>query len=411
MSKLKHTLRFALASIRVNQARSFLTILGIVIGVASIIIIMSLGQGAQGLILSEVNQMGAETVVILPGDMTDPSVIFSDSLTNRDITALRRKTNVPNLSDLMPVVVVPGGLAYRGETYRPAYMIGAIAEFFGSTFNVYPSPGTIFSDMDVQNRSRVVIIGSKVKEELFGASDALGERITIKDTQFRIIGVYPKTGQRSMFDIDDLVLMPYTTAQTYLLGTNYFHRIIAKADSPSSVERLEHDIVATLRESHGLHPGQKDDFSVMTQQGLIDQISTIMLILTSFLASVVAISLVVGGIGVMNIMLVSVTERTQEIGLRKALGATRRTILRQFLWEAIVLTTTGGVIGIIVGAFISFVASLVLAKVVADGWAFTFPVEAAILGVLVSAGVGVIFGLYPAKRAADKSPIEALRYE
>lgn len=411
MIKFKYILLSAIEAIKLNKSRSFLTVLGIVIGVASIIMIMSLGSGAQNLILGEINQMGAETVMVLPGDFNDPRAILSDSLTIRDYEAILVKANAPNLVSAMPAVLIPGNVSYLRETYTPAVMIGASAEFFGNTFRVFPSAGAMFTDVDINNNARVAVIGYKVKEELFGSSDAVGERINIRGTQLRVVGVYPKTGQRGIFDIDDIVIVPYTTAQTYLVGTNYFQRIIARADSPDNVDKLAHDIRATLRETHNIYPGEEDNFSVITQQGLIDQISVIIGILTAFLTAVVAISLVVGGIGVMNIMLVSVTERTREIGLRKALGATKKAILWQFLCEAVVLTMAGGLIGIILGASISFVVSLVLSQTVASGWAFSFPVGAAILGVGVSAVVGLIFGLYPAKRAADKSPIEALRYE
>lgn len=411
MSNIKYTILNAFEAIITNKTRSFLTVLGIVIGVAAIIIIMSLGQAAEDLILGEINQMGAETVVVLPGQLTDETAIFSDSLTERDLEALKRSSNVPNLDRIMPAVTVLGQLNYLRETYRPTIMLGAEADFFGDVFNVFPSEGSIFTDMDIQSRARVILIGSKVKEELFGFSDAVGQRVTIKDQQFRVVGVYPPTGQRGLFDIDDLVIMPYTTAQTYLLGTSHFHRFIIRADSADNVDKVAHNVRATLREAHNIDPGRDDDFDVQTQQGLLDQISIIIGAFTAFLAAAVGVALIVGGIGVMNIMLVSVTERTREIGLRKAVGATKSTIMQQSLWEAVTLTLVGGIIGIILGALISYGISLILAQVLVSTWTFSFPVFAAILGVTMSTIVGVVFGLYPAKKAAEKSPIEALRYE
>lgn len=411
MSNIKYTILNAFEAIITNKTRSFLTVLGIVIGVAAIIIIMSLGQAAEDLILGEINQMGAETVVVLPGQLTDETAIFSDSLTERDLEALKRSSNVPNLDRIMPAVTVLGQLNYLRETYRPTIMLGAEADFFGDVFNVFPSEGSIFTDMDIQSRARVILIGSKVKEELFGFSDAVGQRVTIKDQQFRVVGVYPPTGQRGLFDIDDLVIMPYTTAQTYLLGTSHFHRFIIRADSADNVDKVAHNVRATLRETHNIDPGRDDDFDVQTQQGLLDQISIIIGAFTAFLAAAVGVALIVGGIGVMNIMLVSVTERTREIGLRKAVGATKSTIMQQSLWEAVTLTLVGGIIGIILGALISYGISLILAQVLVSTWTFSFPVFAAILGVTMSTIVGVVFGLYPAKKAAEKSPIEALRYE
>ena len=205
--------------------------------------------------------------------------------------------------------------------------------------------------------------------------------------------------------------MPYTTAQLYLLGIDYFHEIIVKAESQEAVLRTVRDIELTLRENHGITDPEDDDFFVTTQEGIVEQVQIIIGSLTAFLSSVVAIALVVGGIGVMNIMLVSVTERTREIGLRKAVGATEGDILSQFLFEAVILTVVGGIIGIILGTGLSFLASFVLTAILGVTWIFVFPITAALLGLFVSGLVGLVFGLYPARQAARKSPIEALRYE
>ncbi len=225
------------------------------------------------------------------------------------------------------------------------------------------------------------------------------------------MGVLPDKGQGTLFNFNELVLVPYTTAQTYLLGTDHFHEILVKAENPDVVARAVSDIERTLRISHNIDDPDKDDFFVVTQQGVVEQIKSIIGALTAFLSSVVAIALVVGGIGVMNIMLVAVVERTKEIGLRKAIGATDVDILRQFLFEAIILTGLGGTIGILAGATLSFIISFVLTKYLSLEWSFAFPIGAALLGVFVSALVGLVFGIYPARQAAKKSPIEALRYE
>ncbi|MBI3671447.1 FtsX-like permease family protein [Candidatus Azambacteria bacterium] len=205
--------------------------------------------------------------------------------------------------------------------------------------------------------------------------------------------------------------MPYSTAQTYLLGIDYYNEVMAKVEGPEFVAGTVEDIKSTIRENHNITDPKKDDFFVVTQEGLVSQISTIIGALTAFLSSVVAIALVVGGIGVMNIMLVSVTERTKEIGLRKALGATDKDILLQFLIEAIMLTAFGGIIGIISGAALSLIASYILREFMQLDWVFSFPFSAALLGFGVSALVGLVFGIYPARKASRKSPMEALRYE
>ncbi len=411
---LKHTVISSLESIAVHKMRSFLTILGILIGVASIISVMSMGQGATDLIISEIDQLGASTVVVVPtaggGDMM--GFFFADTLlTERDLEALQRKANAPHIDGIMPIAIVPAVARSREGSYRGAMILGASAEFFGETFSVYPAQGGNFTEADIRSNARVAVIGSRVEEELFGYSNAVGESITIGETRFQVVGVYPQIGQRGMFNIDDLILIPHSTAQTYILGSREFDRFIIRADSEFNVDRVRFDVVATLRETRNISEGDEDNFMVMTQQSLRNQIGNVMSILTNFLAFIISIALLVGGIGIMNIMLVSVTERTREIGLRKALGATRGAILKQFLCEAIILTLWGGILGIMVGVSISFSAAYVLSEFFDMNWKFTFPVSAAVLGVGVSATVGLIFGMYPAKKAADLSPVEALQFE
>lgn len=412
---LKYTIKSAISGLKANKSRSFLTILGIVIGITSIMLIMSVGSGAEELILNEFSGMGSGTIVIRPGkEPSGPSdfgsTLFSDSLKNKDIEALKRKSNVPSLIDVVPALIVPGSVSYLDETYKPT-VFGWSAKFAADFMDIYPKEGRIFDESDIQQKAAVAVIGNKVKEELFGESDALGKNIKIKNKSFRVIGIYPKKGQSAFFNVDDLVLIPYSTAQFYLLGIDYFHEIMVTSDPNVDVNKTVRDIEATMRESHDITNPKDDDFFVVTQQGLIDQIGTIMSILTAFLSLVVAVSLVVGGIGVMNIMLVSVTERTKEIGLRKALGAIDKDIMTQFLIEAIILTMTGGIIGILLGTILSFVVLITMTKFLGFNWSFSFPFLAAFLGLGVSVIVGLVFGIYPAKQAAKKSPIEALRYE
>ena len=289
-------------------------------------------------------------------------------------------------------------------------VIGA-SSLIAQILDIYPQTGQFFTDEQVQQKMAVAIIGGKTKEKLFGESDAIGENVKIKNKTFKVIGVLPKKGSVTMFDIDNSVVVPYTTAKSYLSGKNYYQEIIVKASSDEIVNQTVADIKSTLRELHNITDPSKDDFQVATQEDIVQRVSMVTSILTIFLSAIAAISLVVGGIGIMNIMLVSVTERTREIGLRKALGATTNNILTQFLLESIILTLLGGIIGIILGISYSFIASLILSKALGSTWQFAVSVKAIFLGLGVSAFVGLVFGLYPARQASKKSPIEALRYE
>jgi len=412
----KTLFKTAFLSLKTNKSRASLTILGIVIGVAAIMIIMSVGQGGKSLILTQIESIGSDVVVIRPGreprgPVDVAETIMSDSLKEKELRAIRRQENVPELAEAVPAVLVPGSVSYQGETFRKAVVFGWSAEWLGKLFNIYPIQGKFFSDSEIKTYGSVAVIGWRVKEELFGSSEAVGKKIKIRGKKFRIVGVLPPRGQVSMFNIDEIVILPYSTAQKYLLGISHYHEIVAKAKNEKLVPQMVENIKRTLRELHGIKDPEKDDFYIMTQHDMIDRINIVTQILTILLSSVAAISLLVGGIGIMNIMLVSVTERTREIGLRKALGATNRDIMIQFLFEAVILTFVGGLLGVVLGGGISYLVSFILGKITSSNWPFVFPISAACLGLGFSALIGLIFGLYPARQASLKDPIEALRYE
>ena len=410
---IKYIAKTALSGLRSNKSRAALTILGIVIGITSIIVLMSLGQGAQNLILGQIQSMGSNLIVIQPGrepqGISDMAQIMGDSLKSKDLDALKKKGNVPGMAKIVPMTLDSATGIYQNESYR--FTVLGVSPEISDMMKLYPEQGRFINEDDVSEKADVIFLGSKVTEKLFGGMEAVGEKIKIKERAFRVIGILSSKGSASMFNYDEMAMIPYTTAQQYLSGSKYFHEIMIEAASQELIASTVEDIKATLRESHNITDPEKDDFHVQTQADLANKIGIVTNVLTLFLVAVAAISLIVGGVGIMNIMLVSVTERTREIGLRKALGATDGNILTQFLLEAVFLTAAGGIIGIALGALFSFIAAWGISRFGGLSWTFVFPVSAALEGLGVSAGVGLLFGLYPARQAARKSPIEALRYE
>ena len=413
--RLLTTIVIAATALRANLGRSLLTTLGVVIGVLAIVLVVALGQGAQGLILNEFESIGATAVILRPGrqptnptDFTD--TLFSDSIKQRDIEALTRQENVPYAVSVDPAVLVPGAVTYEDTVYRPT-TFGWTASAMQQIFNIEPAKGRYFTEAEIRERAKVAIIGQKVKEKLFGTTDPLGKDITIKGHSVKVIGLFPSRGQISIFNVDDTVLIPYSTAQRTILGIDYYHEVFIRADSEANVDLVVQDVEATIREQHGITDPEKDDFFVNTQKNAVESISRVTDILTVFLVAIASIALVVGGIGIMNIMLVSVTERTKEIGLRKAIGATNNDILTQFLAEAIMLTLGGGLLGTILAVLIATGAALVIRQQFALNWPLTIPIYAIVLGVSVATSIGIAFGIYPARKAARQDPIESLRYE
>lgn len=408
----RHSVQTAFKGLEENKSRSLLTILGIVIGITAIILVMALGEGAQNLILNQVQGMGARTIAVgagrEPSGPSDAGQIFSDSLKKRDLDLLSRKENVPDIDEIVPLVFGSASASHENETY--GLTIFGVSPALEILFDMPLREGVFFNDEDVRARAKNVVIGAKVKTELFGADDALGQTIKLKGNNFRVTGILEERGQ-DLFNFDEAAIIPYTTAQDYVLGIKHFNRFIAQATTEQVINQAAKEIRQTLRESHNITDSSKDDFFVTTQVDLAARLSSITAVLTIFLAAVAAISLIVGGIGIMNIMLVSVTERTKEIGLRKALGATHKNILTQFLLEAVMLTGVGGIMGILIGLGLSFITSVVLTQYLNLAWPFSIPLSAIILGLGVSGLIGLVFGLYPARTAARKSPIEALRYE
>jgi putative ABC transport system permease protein len=413
--RITYAFDLAFQGVRAKPSRTLLTLLGVAIGVAAVVAIAALGAGANALIVNEISGLGADVIDITPGrPVSGPAdiaqTLFADTLVQSDLDAIARTQNAPHVRVIIPLVVVPGAVSYQGETYVPQ-TLGTNAELMGALFKVYPAEGELFGENEVREKAPVAVIGAKVKNELFGQAPALGQNITIRDVRFKVVGVLPPVGQVSFTDFDELVLIPYTTAQTYLLGYNHFNEVVIQVDDPANAQITSRDIEATLREQHDLGPGEENDFAIRTAAALMDQVGSILSALTVFLVSVVAIALVVGGIGIMNMMLVSVTERTREIGLRKAVGASNMDVLLQFLLEAVLLTLLGGAVGIALGAGFAYAASIAIRTLTNLAWSFVFPFGSALVALGFSIMIGLVFGLYPARKASRKSPMEALRQE
>ena len=413
MLSTRHLFKTATTGLSTNRSRTFLTIFGIVIGITAIMLVVSLGAGAQALILGQVQGLGTNTIAIIPGreptGPSDVSSLYSDSLKEKDLSALENKANVPWLKLIMPTVISADSASFGSNAYQ-VNIFGA-TDLMASIFDMHLDSGSFWSQDDVLSRNSVVVLGSKVAQHLFDTENPIGQKIKVKSVNLKVVGVLAPTGGGSLFNFDSMIILPYTTTQSYILGTKYFNRLIVQSVTDDKVAVTADDIARTLRESHNITDPTKDDFTVQTQQDLANRLSTITSSLTWFLVAVASIALFVGGVGIMNIMLVAVTERTREIGLRKALGATDGDILKQFLLEAVMLTVIGGLVGIILGSVLAFVIAIGLSKGLGVNWQFVFPWSGAIMGVTVSAVIGLVFGGYPARKASKKSPIEALRYE
>ncbi|HVO28962.1 MAG TPA: ABC transporter permease [Candidatus Paceibacterota bacterium] len=409
-------IRSSRATLKHGKMRSLLTMLGIVIGISSVIILMSIGQSAQDYILNQVQGLGSNLIIVIPGGsnngrLSSPAQaqgIIVTSLKQQDADALARDPSVAAVTE----EVRGQADAVFADNDVTVTFDGVPANFF-TVRNFGVAEGYPFTDEDVQAFNHVAVIGSELADTLFGAgSDPVGQFIRVQNISFRVVGVLEKKGTGAFgIDQDNLVLVPITVGQKQMLGTDYFNDIMVQANDSYTIDFTKARVEQILEQDHGITDPNKDDFTIETQQDVLALLGNITNVLTLFLTAIASISLIVGGIGIMNIMLVSVIERTREIGLRKAVGATDGDILQQFLIESVMITFIGGVIGIALGAMVVAAAYFVIAKVLAVAWTFAFPLSAVITAVAVSSLTGMVFGIYPARQAARKSPIEALRYE
>jgi putative ABC transport system permease protein len=399
-------LRVAYRALTRNKMRSSLTMLGIIIGVGAVIAMVGIGQGAKRMIDSQISSLGDNLLTVFSGSHSHGGVRggagSSVDLTADDAQAIL--DYCPAVAKVSPMVrtgaqVVAGNLnwATSVEGYGPDFL----------SIRSWPlSSGSFFTDQDVRGATKVCVLGETVVDELFAGQDPVGEIVRINKLPFRVIGVLSSKGQNAFGrDQDDLVIVPYTTAQKKLIGITHIQSIMVSAKDRTMMDAAEEQITALLRQRHKILPGQDDDFTVRSQLDIASVAGSTSGVMTILLGAIASVSLIVGGIGIMNIMLVSVTERTREIGLRMAVGAKGRDILVQFLVEAVVLCLSGGIIGILLGAGSSEVISGVL------HWPVYISIPAVALAFFFAAFVGIFFGFYPARKASLLDPIEALRYE
>lgn len=396
------------SSLTVNKVRSGLTMLGIVIGISSVITMISIGQGAQGAIETNIQSIGSNLILVMPsfqrgvGQQVSSGRGSATTLTQEDADTIN--SEVSSLSSVAPEISRRYQITARG-TNTNTQVIGTVAAYT-AVRNVQTDSGSFISDQDVRGLSKVAVLGPTTRDDLFGeGSNPIGQTIRINKVDFKVIGVTKSKGGTGFSNQDDVVFVPLSTTQRFLAGDTYVTTISVQAVDPGSMSAVQEQITNLLLERHRISNPQMADFQVLNQSDIVAAASSVTNTFTILLASIAAISLLVGGIGIMNMMLTTVTERTREIGLRKAIGAKRKEISTQFLSEAVMLTFISGIIGVILGWLISFGISNFV------GIATSVSITSVILAFGVSAAIGIIFGYYPAKRAASLNPIEALRYE
>jgi putative ABC transport system permease protein len=395
----------ASAGLTANKGRALLTMLGVIIGVASVVLMVSVGRSFQNYILTQIEAFGTDTIDVFPSGLEKFGGNL-ESLTYEDFEAI---SQLPTVKLAGPIIVVGEKVSYGREEIAP--MIMGSDRAFVENYRLKIGTGRGLDDTDEAGAKAVTVLGAQAVEDLFGDAQPLGKRVTIGTQSFTVVGTLEKQGSALSAQLDSFVIVPFSTARA-LTGQKHLSFVTVRAEGDPNV--AAQDITALLRERHNIENPEndpdKDDFVARSAEQVTAIVTSVTMGLTVFLSLIAAISLLVGGIGIMNIMLVSVTERTQEIGLRKAIGAKKRDILLQFLLESVTLTVTGGLIGIVIGISSGWILARIADKVLGE-FDFVLSIWAIVLAIIMAVGTGLVFGIYPARKAANLHPIEALRFE